>query len=105
MIDLSWRIYPAACLMAAGAWLVAAGIRRDWTAHRLRATDRAKPLTMVRGFRLMLLGVSVLALGAAWAWHLGWLAILALIFGGEEMLETSLVIFGLTRGATVRLRP
>ncbi len=60
---------------------------------------------MVEGFRLLLLGGSVAALGAGWMWHIGWLAILAIVIGAEETFETTLVRYGLTNGSKLRLRP
>ena len=59
---------------------------------------------MMRGFRRGILGFAVAALAAAWLWQLGWLAILAGIITGEELLESSLVVFGLTHGGKLRLR-
>ena len=47
--------------------------------------------------------LAVAGLAAAWLFQLGWLAILAAIITGEELLESSLVVFGLTRGTKLRL--
>ncbi len=98
LIDLSWRIYPAAALgalgfasLARGLILLGAGLRRSmW--------DPGKTLTLVRGFRYSVVGLAIVALGAAWQWHLLWLLLLALAIGGEELLESSIVIFALRRG-------
>ncbi len=103
IIDAWWRIYPASAVIAGGACLFVRGLRREAYAHRLGSRDAAKPLTTVEGIRLMLVGLVTLALGAAWAWQIGWLALLALIIGAEEALETSIVVFGLTRGRYLRL--
>jgi hypothetical protein len=54
---------------------------------------------------MAIIGASALALGAAWLWGIVWLAALALIIGAGETLESSLMIYGLTRGPALRLRP
>ncbi len=105
LFELSWRIYPASLLMLAGVLVAWRGLRQEVRAHRLPPRDIAKALTMVRGFRVAVVGLALVALGAAWAWQIAWLAVLSLIVGGEETLETSLVVWGLTRGRELRLRP
>jgi hypothetical protein len=55
--------------------------------------------------RLSIIGLCLIALAAAWMWQVGWVAILALIILGEETLETTIMIYGLTRGPELRLRP
>jgi hypothetical protein len=102
--DLSWRLYPAALLMAAGSAVAAAGLRREIDGILRPVRDPDKVLTFARGFRLAIIGGALAAIGAAWAWHLTWLLVLALVIGGEETLEGTLIIFALTRGAKLRLR-
>ena len=43
------------------------------------------------------LGLTLAGLGAAWNWHILWLFVLSLIFGAEEILESSVHLFILRR--------
>lgn len=104
LIDLSWRLYPVALLMAVGIVIAALGLRREIDGIRRPMRDPAKVLTFVRGFRLAIIGLALASVGAAWAWHLTWLLVLALVIGGEETLEGTIIIFALTRGRHLRLR-
>ena len=47
---------------------------------------------------MSILGLALAGVGASWLWNLKWLLILSLAIGGEEILESSLVIYGLKRG-------
>jgi hypothetical protein len=104
LIDLSWRLYPAAVIIAAGIAVMAIGLRREIDGIRRPLRDPTKVLTFVRGFRLAIIGLAVAGIGAAWAWQLDWLLVLSLVIGGEETLESTVVIFALTRGRDLRLR-
>ena len=104
LVDLSWRLYPAAALMAAGLALLSHGLLRGFGAMRRPRRDASKMASVIRGFRLAVVGLALAALGAAWAWHMTWLLVLALVIGGEETLESTLIIFALTRGRHLRLR-
>jgi hypothetical protein len=98
LIDLSWRIYPAAALGALGFALLTRGLILLGAGLRRSIWDPGKSLTLMRGGRYSIVGLAIVALGAAWQWHLLWLLILALAIGGEELLESSIVIFALRRG-------
>ena len=104
LIDLSWRLYPAALLMAAGSVGALWGLVREIDGIRRPIRDPEKVLTFIRGFRLAIVGLALAAIGAAWAWHLTWLLVLALVIGGEETLEGTIIIFALSRGRHLRLR-
>ncbi len=97
VVELPWRLFPASALMGLGALLVMLGLRRGGDGFGRAAVDRFGVVDFVRGLRLMLLGLALIGLGAAWQWHLLWLFVLALVFGAEEMLETSVVIRVLRR--------
>ena len=97
LVDLSWRLYPAAVVMAVGAALLVWGIRLEVQGLRRPTRDPEHILSLVRGLRLSILGFSVLGLGVAWIWQVLWLFVLSLIFVGEEMLEISFVLFVLRR--------
>ena len=102
-VEASWRIYPATALLTLGVIIALRGFAAEIRAFRTAQGDPATPLAMMRGFRRGILGFAVAGFAAAWLWQLGWLAILAAIITGEELLESSLVVFGLTRGAKPRL--
>ena len=75
LINLSWRVYPAALLMAAGFILSIRG------ALRFR-----------RGFRRAIVGLAIAGIAAAWLWQIDWILVLSLVIGGEELLESTLHI-------------
>ena len=84
--------------MAFGAALTMWGTKLEVDGWRRSKYDLDKVLTIVRGFRFFIIGLAVVGLGAAWVWHLVWLLVLSLVIGGEEMLETSIMIYALRRG-------
>ncbi|MGB2713742.1 MAG: hypothetical protein WBC51_06160 [Vicinamibacterales bacterium] len=104
LVDLSWRLYPAAAIGAAGAvvWLHGTRVLVDGLLRSVWDPD--KPLTMVAGFRRCVIGLAILAFAASWQWQLLWLLLLALAIGGEETLETSIIIFALRRGKRIGRR-
>ncbi len=104
LIDLSWRVYPAALLLTLGIAVATWGLRRGIDGIRRPFRDPGKTLTLVRGFRLAIIGLALAGISAAWMWHLGWLLVLSLVIGGEETLEGTLIIFALTRGRYLKLR-
>ncbi len=92
LITLSWRVYPAALLIAAGGAVAAGGLRRCLVAWRHPGGGVMQPLDWMGGFRRSVFGLALAAVGAAWIWQIGWLLALALVVGFEETLETSLAI-------------
>ena len=97
LTDLSWRLYPASALIGLGAVFLFAGIRIEVEGIRRPMGDSSKMVTVIRGFRITVIGLSLAGLGAAWNWHITWLFVLSLIFGGEEVLESSVHLFILRR--------
>lgn len=97
LTDLSWRIYPASGLMALGAAFLLSGIRLEVAGIRRPTGEPAKMVTVIRGFRFAVLGVALAGLGASWNWNIMWLFVLSLVFGGEEVLESSVHLFILRR--------
>jgi hypothetical protein len=102
LIDLSWRTYPAPALAALGTALALAGLRAWWAGWRRPPRDPDKPLALMLGFRRAVIGLALMALAAAWAWHQPWLLALALAIGGEETLESSIAIYALRRARRLR---
>ena len=97
LIDLSWRLYLASALIGLGAVFLFAGIRLEVEGIRRPTGDSSKMVTVIRGFRIAVIGLSLAGLGAAWNWHITWLFVLSLIFGDEEVLESSVHLFILRR--------
>jgi hypothetical protein len=92
---LSWRAYPAALVSGFGLWLVVRGIRRELPGIRLPVSDAYKGVAMARALRAVLVGLALAGIGVGWAWNLPSLFGLSCIIGGEEALETSVVIAAL----------
>lgn len=105
-IDLSWRAYPGSVMLAAGVAMLLSGLRTMNAALRMAATS-AQPVRLILGIRMVIFALVVGGLAGAWFWHQLWLAVLALAFFGEELLETSIVLYGLRRFQRIQaeLRP
>ncbi len=105
LVELSWRVYPSASLMAAGAGLMLWGVRAQLSGMRRSRDERpTKLITVVGGLRLVFIGFAIAGSAAAWNWHLLWLLVLALAIGGEETLESSMVLYGLRMGERLKTR-
>ena len=87
--------------MAAGSALFAYGVAALVRGLRLSDWDRSKPIAAVGGGRIGVIGIALLGLGAAWLWQQLWLLVLALAFGGEELLESSVILYVLRRGQRI----
>ncbi len=66
--------------------------------------DPVRNLRFVRGFRLTVIGLALVAIACAWLWHQQWLLILALVIGGEETLESSIHAYAIRRGIRLEAR-
>ncbi len=97
IVDLSWRAYPGGALMAFGfgSALYGVGTLAAW--WRVSAFDGQKALVFVSGLRAILVGLAIAGVGSAWIWQQFWVFLIALVIGGEELLETSFVLFILRR--------
>ncbi len=91
-------------LMTVGIALLAHGAMSLINSVRIPIQDSAKPIALVSGLRFVLVGMAVAGLGGAWIWQQVWLLALALVIGGEELLETSFVLFVLRRGRRQQTR-
>ncbi len=105
LIDLAWRVYPISALIALGIGLALWGLLMVINGLRgaLRG-DSGMILSWIQGFRLSIIGLALAGVGAAWAWQLTWLLVLTLAIGGEETLESSIVIFALRRGRRLEVQ-
>ena len=83
--------------MALGVAVFLSGIRLELKGIRRPSGDSMKMVTVIRGFRFAVIGVALAGLGASWNWHITWLFVLALVFAGEEVLESSVHLFILRR--------
>jgi hypothetical protein len=106
VMDALWesdlRLYLAAPLLAIGLVLLIAGSRRAYRAFRLPFRVRDKNLRLMSGFRSTLVGSALLAGAAGWLWNVPALFAGAVIIGVGELLETSLDVWALRRGAEGR---
>ena len=98
--DLSWRAYPVAVIALGGAVVLYRGLRLG----RAGLGDPPRNLRFVRGFRLAVIGLALIAFAAAWLWQQQWLLILALVIGGEETLESSIHAWAIRRGIELEAR-
>jgi hypothetical protein len=96
---LAWRAYPAVALLVVGLGVAVWGLHGGVAGARRAARDPGRALALLRGFRVGVIGLALAGLGAAWWWQLGWLAALSLIIGGEELLESTVIITALRSGA------
>ena len=67
-------------------------------------SDPTKMHRFVIGFRIAVIGITMAGLGAAWNWDILWLFVLSLVFGGEELVESTVHLYILRRGRVARLR-
>ncbi|MGH2616091.1 MAG: hypothetical protein ACRDJC_12685 [Thermomicrobiales bacterium] len=102
IIEAPWRGFPAAALALYGLALLAQGL---WFGFRgrdglLRERDA---LGWMRGFRLAVVGLSLVGIAVAWEWQLLWLFVVAVGIVGEELLETTVIIEVLKRNPPRRV--
>lgn len=99
LVALSWRAYPSWMLMVVGLTITIWSVGHGIVAARREARDPQRALALLRGFRVAIVGLALAGLGIAWCWQLGWLLGLSLIIGGEELLESTVVITALRQSA------
>jgi len=99
LVALSWRAYPSWMLIVVGLAIAIWRVRHGIIAARREARDPRRALALLQGFRGGIVGLALAGLGAAWCWQLGWLLGLSLIIGGEELLESTVVIAALRQSA------
>ena len=93
-----WRFYPAAALALAGLLLAVRGARRQAVARRYSESTMSKPIYMMSGFRMLLLGIPLIIASAGWTFQQQWLFWIGVIVAGEETLETSMLLAALHEG-------
>ena len=101
LTDLCWRAIPSALTMAAGLMLFIYGIETLAQALRTSIWSMDRPIVWVGGFRAAIIGLAVVGLGAAWLTQQLWVLLIALAIGGEELLETSVLLYVMRRGRRI----
>jgi hypothetical protein len=93
--ESEWRALPAILLLLGGDALLARGVVRWRTSHRMTIGTPGKNLALIQAFRLVLGGLALLAIGAGWLWHIPILVAAGLVIGFEETIETSIAAYAL----------
>jgi hypothetical protein len=94
--------HVAALMIPAGLVLLVVGFRRGAAGMRRHRRDPPRALALLRGFRISVVGLCLAGVGAGLLWDVGWLVGLSLIIGGEELLESTVVITAMTHGLHAR---
>ena len=84
-----WRHIPAGLMMAAGLAAITMGLRQIVDGWRRPLGDPRKVMVGFSGFRIAVIGLALAGLGASWNWHILWLFVLSAVFGGEELIEST----------------
>ncbi len=97
MVESSWNIYLPSIILIFGAVIVSWSLYRGVKKVLKESADPMRALVLVRHLRTGLAGLSLVGIGAGWLGHIESLLFLSLIFGCEELYETSVVIAVLKR--------
>jgi hypothetical protein len=87
----------ALLLMGLGFALTFWGFRRGARAWQRRSSDPLKALTLVRGYRIAIVGICTSAYSLGWWWQINILMTVALVICLEEIAESSFYIAALKR--------
>jgi hypothetical protein len=85
-----WSVFPFISI-AAGVVLTAYALRLHDAFRRAPVEGPRRALDLVRSFRAVLVGLALIGVGAGILADIGWLVMLSLIIGGQELLETSIM--------------
>ena len=97
MFEIPGYHYLAVVSLILGVAMVAWSL--SWGVNKVlqEPSDPMRALALVRSLRIGLIGFSLVGIGFGLLWHIESLLVLSLIFGGEELYETSVVIVALKR--------
>lgn len=87
----------ALLLMSLGIGLTIWGIHRGRNAWRRHSGDPLKASTLVRGYRIAIIGVCLGVYGLGWWWRLETVMTVALVICLEEIAESSFYVAALKR--------
>jgi hypothetical protein len=62
-------------------------------------------ISWMASFRRFMLGAALVGVAASLLFDVTWLLLLSLAIGGEEVLESTLLLDGLRRGPNIRIHP
>lgn len=91
-LDANWQRYPAAVIGLLGVALFWRGLHGGPNGERGLLRRGVAMLDRLEGWRLTLLGLTLIGLGAAWFWEAYWLLFLSLGIGYVELQEASKII-------------
>ena len=91
-IDPLWVNATAIALMVSGLLLVVRGLHGSRDGARALLGQRTDMLSRIEGFRLTVVGLVLIGIGAAVLWQAKWLLLLALGIGFVEILESSTLV-------------
>lgn len=91
-----------ALMIPIGFAMLVLGIRRGVAGMRRHRRDPPRALALLRGFRISIVGLCLAGVGAGLFWDIGWLVGLSLVIGGEELLESTVVITAMAHGVGPR---
>jgi hypothetical protein len=88
----------------AGIWLMVRAALRARVVLR-QAWGGPRNIGWMSCFRQFLFGAGILGVAAGLYLDATWLLLISLAVSGEEVLESTLLLDGLRRGSSIRLRP
>ena len=91
-LDPLWANSAAIVLMVGGLLLMLRGFAGDSDGARALLGKQTDMLSRMEGFRLTVIGLVLIGVGAAVMWQAQWLLLLALGIGFVEILESSTLI-------------
>jgi hypothetical protein len=71
-------------------------------ALRISIWDTDRNIVWMAGFRAAIIGLAVTGAGVAWLAQQLWVLLIALAIGGEELLETSVLLYAMRRGRRIQ---
>ncbi len=88
-------------MIAIGVAAVGHGVATFIRGFHMPVRDRSKPIVCVSGGRTAIFGLALGGIAGAWIWQQVWLLALSLAIGGEELLESSVILYVLRWGRRV----
>jgi hypothetical protein len=102
LTDVPWRVYPVASLLLIGLVFVCRGLSGGLRGDRGLVRRRVAMSRRIEDFQLVIFGLMLAGLGAAWIWEARWLFYLAIGIGFVELRESSLILAAWRRSGRTR---